>query len=195
MGAMLRELSEADQIRVIEAMRTIETLLGATPERTAPYLLRTHEPGDMGWVVQAHGAIYAREYGFDLTFEALVAEITARFIKSFDPAGERCWIAEKDGEPIGSVFLVRKSKTVAQLRLLIVDPRARGLGLGKRLVAECVRFARERGYKKITLWTQSILISARQIYSQAGFRMVTAEATRGFGTDPVSDETWELRLT
>ena len=194
MGAMLRELCEADQFRMLQAMRTIETLLGARSEREVPYLLRTHEPGDMGWVVRAHGAVYAREYGFDQSFEALVAEIAARFIKNFDPAAERCWIAERDGEPVGSVFLVRRSKTVAQLRLLIVDPRARGLGLGKRLVAECIRFARERGYKKITLWTQSILMAARQVYAQAGFQMVSAEEAGGFGTEPVSDEIWELKL-
>jgi DNA-binding MarR family transcriptional regulator/GNAT superfamily N-acetyltransferase len=192
-AAMLRELSEPDQIRVVEAMETIEALLGAKPERKAPYLLRAQEPGDMGWVVQAHGALYAREYGFDQTFEALVAEITAKFINEFDPTSERCWIAEKDGEPVGSVFLVRQSKTVAKLRLLIVDPKARGLGIGNRLVAECIRFARERGYKKITLWTQSILIAARQIYTQAGFKMVAAEENHAFGKDLIS-ETWELKL-
>ncbi|WP_119420004.1 bifunctional helix-turn-helix transcriptional regulator/GNAT family N-acetyltransferase [Desertibaculum subflavum] len=193
-GAMLRELSEADQVRVVAAMRLIEGALGTTPDRRAPYILRPHQPGDMGWVVQAHGALYAREYGFEQTFEALVAEITAKFINEFDPACERCWIAEKDGEPVGSVFLVRKSKTVAKLRLLIVDPRARGLGIGNRLVAECIRFARERGYKKITLWTQSILTAARHIYDQAGFQMVASEQNHAFGQDLVS-ETWELKLT
>ena len=193
-AAMLSQLSEADQIRVVDAMRTIETLLGARPERKAPYLLRPHEPGDMGWVVQAHGALYAREFGFDQTFEALVAEITAKFINNFDPSGERCWIAEKDGEPVGSVFLVRQSKTLAKLRLLIVDPKARGLGVGNRLVAECIRFAGERGYKKITLWTQSILTAARHIYETAGFRMVAAEENHAFGKDLIS-ETWELKLT
>jgi DNA-binding MarR family transcriptional regulator/N-acetylglutamate synthase-like GNAT family acetyltransferase len=193
-GAMLSQLGEADQARVVAAMRTIEALLGAQPERTAPYLLRAHRPGDMGWVVRAHGAIYAREYGFDQRFEALVAEIAARFINKFDPMVERCWIAERGGEPVGSVFLMRKSKTVAQLRLLIVDPQARGLGIGYRLVAECIRFARERGYKKVTLWTQSMLIAARQIYAQAGFQMVAATETRGFGAAPVSDETWELKF-
>ena len=131
---------------------------------------------------------------FEQAFEALVAEITAKFINNFEPSSERCWIAEMDGAPVGSVFLVRKSKTVAQLRLLIVDPRARGLGIGNRLVAECIRFARERGYKKVTLWTQSILIAARQIYAQAGFRMVTAKEAHGFGHDPASDEIWELKL-
>lgn len=193
-AAMLNQLSEEDQIRVVEAMRTIQRLLGATPERKAPYLLRPHEPGDMGWVVQAHGALYAREYGFDQTFEALVAEIVAKFINNFDPARERCWIAEKDGEPVGSVFLVQQSKTVAKLRLLIVDPKARGLGIGNRLVAECIRFARDRGCKKMTLWTQSILTAARKIYADAGFRMVAAEENHAFGKDLVS-ETWELKLT
>ncbi len=192
-GAMLNRLSEADQDRVVEAMATIEALLGAAPEKKAPYLLRPHQPGDMGWVVQAHGALYAQEYNFDQTFEALVAEIVARFINELDPAFERCWIAEKDGEPVGSVFLVRKSKTVAKLRLLIVDPKARGLGVGQRLVAECVRFARAAGYKKLTLWTQSILLAARGIYAAQGFQLVASEANHAFGQDLIS-ETWDLRL-
>ncbi|WP_119420005.1 bifunctional helix-turn-helix transcriptional regulator/GNAT family N-acetyltransferase [Desertibaculum subflavum] len=194
MGAMLRGLSGPDQGRVVEAMRIIETLLGARPEEPR-YQLRTHRPGDMGWVVRAHGSVYAREYGFDQSFEALVAEIAAKFINNFDPAGERCWIAEMDGKPIGSVFLVRHSATVAQLRLLLVDPQARGLGVGKELVAECVRFARACGYQRVTLWTQSILIAARRVYAQAGFQLVAAEDASGFGKEPVSDETWELELT
>lgn len=193
-GAMLNRLSEAEQLRVIDAMATIEKLLGAEPERKAPYLLRPHQPGDMGWVVQAHGVLYAQEYRFDQTFEALVAEIVAKFIHEFDPAAERCWIAEKDGEPVGSVFLVRKSKTVAKLRLLIVDPKARGLGIGQRLVAECIRFARAAGYKKITLWTQSVLLAARQIYADQGFKLVAAEENHAFGQKLIS-ETWELKLT
>ena len=175
-------------------MVTIEKLLGAEPERKAPYLLRPHQPGDMGWVVQAHGALYAQEYRFDQTFEALVAEIVAKFINEFDPALERCWIAEKDGEPVGSVFLVRKSKAVAKLRLLIVDPKARGLGIGQRLVAECIRFARAAGYRKLTLWTQSILLAARQIYADQGFKMVAAEENHAFG-QKLTSETWELKLT
>jgi N-acetylglutamate synthase-like GNAT family acetyltransferase len=147
----------------------------------------------MGWVVHRHGALYAQEYGWDETFEALVAEIVARFVKRFDPKRERAWIAEKDGGVIGSVFLVKQSRTVARLRLMLVEPHARGLGLGTRFVAECVRFARQAGYRKITLWTNSVLVAARHIYAQAGFRLVHHEPYHGFGHDLVS-ETWDLKL-
>src|SRR5262245_47350935 len=191
--AILATLPAREQARMVDAMRTIESILGGRPEPKVPYVLRPHQPGDMGWVVHRHGTLYADEYGFDEQFEALVAEIVAAFVKHYDPKRERCWIAEKDGEPVGSVFLVKKSKTVAQLRLLLVEPNARGLGIGARLVAECLRFARQAGYKKITLWTNSILVAARRIYEEAGFRRVHAERHKSFGHDLVG-ETWERDL-
>jgi DNA-binding MarR family transcriptional regulator/N-acetylglutamate synthase-like GNAT family acetyltransferase len=196
-GAMLGRLSTTAQLRVVEAMRTIATSLGEAPEggrgHQPPYLLRPHQPGDIGWVIHRHGALYAQEYGYDESFEALVAEIAARFVQRFDPARERCWIAERDGEIVGSVFLVRKTKTVAKLRLLLVEPHARGLGIGRRLIDECVRFARRAGYRKLTLWTQSDLDAARHLYTQAGFRRVHEERHESFGKHLVA-ETWELPL-
>jgi DNA-binding MarR family transcriptional regulator/N-acetylglutamate synthase-like GNAT family acetyltransferase len=191
--AMLNELSQEDQNRLVEAMQTIEGLLGAQPEHKAPYLLRPHQPGDMGWVVHRHGVLYAEEYGWDERFEALVAGIVAKFIEEFDPKRERCWIAEKDGENVGSVFLVKQSDTVAKLRLLLVEPKARGLGIGGRLVQECIRFARQAGYRKITLWTNSVLLAARHIYVAAGFQLVHEEPHHSFGYDLIG-ETWELEL-
>ena len=192
-GAMLGKLSGADQKRVLEAMNTIEGRLGARPEGTTAYVLRPHQPGDMGWVVHRHGALYAQEYGWDEQFEALVASIVAEFIQHYDPKRERAWIAEKDGEIVGSVFLVRQSATVAKLRLLLVEPRARGLGIGARLVGECVRFARQAGYRKIMLWTNSVLHAARHLYEEAGFHLVREEPHHSFGHDLVG-ETWELTL-
>jgi DNA-binding MarR family transcriptional regulator/GNAT superfamily N-acetyltransferase len=191
--AMLGRLSQSDQKSLIEAMRTIEELLGARPEQKAPYIIRPHQPGDMGWVAHRHGILYNQEYGWDEQFEALVSEIAARFIRNYDPKRERCWIAERDGEIVGSVFLVKKSKTVAQLRLLLVEPSARGMGIGKRLVDECVRFARRTGYKKIILWTQSVLGAARHIYQEAGFQLVHEGPHHSFGHDLV-EQTWELKL-
>ena len=163
---LLGGLSEGEQARVVGAMATVECMLG-DPVEPQVVLLRPHRPGDMGWVTSAHGALYAREYGWDISFEALVAKITAEFIENFNPAREHCWIAELDGEPVGSVFVVRKTDEIAKLRLLIVDPQARGLGLGKRLVDECLRFAKDAGYSSMTLWTQSILTAARGIYQRA----------------------------
>ncbi len=190
---MLEGLPPAEQSRLTGAMAAIESLLGEPADPKAPYLLRTHQPGDMGWVIHRHGVLYAQEYGLDERFEALVAKIAAEFIQKFDPKRERCWIAERDGAIVGSVFLARKTERVAKLRLLLVEPSARGLGIGARLVAECVRFARQAGYRKITLWTQSILDAARHIYRQAGFRLVKRERHRSFGPRLVG-ETWELTL-
>lgn len=191
-GTMLGELSGEDRTRLIGAMDTIERLLAA-PRAATPAILRDPRPGDMGWVVQSHGALYASEYGFDASFEALVAEIAAKFITSFDAARERCWIADIDGRPVGSVFLVRHSDDVAKLRLLLVEPVGRGQGLGRRLVAECISFARACGYRRITLWTQSILVAARKIYQEAGFVRVAAEPHRSFGQNLIG-ETWEREL-
>ena len=192
-AAMLGPLSAAEQRQLLSAMGTIERLLGDRPAPRVPYLLRSPRPGDMGWIIHRHGALYAQEYGWDERFEALVAEIAARFIQNLDPKRERCWIAERDGNTVGSVFLVTKSKTVAQLRLLLVEPMARGLGIGNRLVRKCVRFARRAGYRKIVLWTNSVLHAARHIYEETGFRLIHQESHRSFGHDLIG-ETWELTL-
>ncbi|MGH9142054.1 MAG: bifunctional helix-turn-helix transcriptional regulator/GNAT family N-acetyltransferase [Vicinamibacterales bacterium] len=195
---LLGRVAVPDRHQVVAAMGTIERLLGrpgAAAERAAPYLLRAHQPGDMGWVIHRHGAVYAREWGYDARFEALVARICADFLDHFDATGERCWIAERDQAIVGSVFLVRKSKTVAKLRLLLVEPSARGLGIGRRLVDECIRFARQAGYRTITLWTQSELDAARRLYQQAGFRCVGTERHHSFGRKNLVAETWALALS
>lgn len=193
--ALLGGLAEEDQDRLLGAMATIEGLLEAGPERRVPYILRAHGPGDIGWVIHRHGVLYSREYGWDERFEALVAEVAARFVRNFDAKRERCWIAERDGENVGSVFLVSHPERagVARLRLLLVEPRARGLGIGRRLVSECTRFARGAGYGVITLWTNSVLHSARRIYEAEGYRLVKSEPHESFGQDLVG-ETWELEL-
>ena len=193
-ATMLRPLPAARQSRLVQAMHVIEELLGAAPEPKTPYILRSHQPGDMGWVVHRHGVLYAQEYGYDEHFEALVAEIAAKFIQHFDAKHERCWMAEREGEIVGSVFLVKKSQTVAKLRLLLVEPSARGLGIGQRLVGECLRFARQVGYRKIVLWTQSELPAARHIYQEAGFRLVQQKKHRSWGREDLVSEIWEVKL-
>src|SRR5450755_4259776 len=193
-AALLDPLSESEGSRLTTAMTTIERLLSPRPRRgDSACMLRPLRPGDIGWVTQRHGILYAEEYGYDERFEALVGEIAAHFVQQFDPARERCWIAEREGEMLGCVFLVSKTRTVAKLRLLLVEPSARGLGLGGRLVDECIAFARRAGYRRIVLWTQSELLAARHIYEQRGFRRVAEEAHRSFGRDLVA-ETWALRL-
>lgn len=190
---MLSELSEADRQRLLQAMQTIEGIFDRGLKFSEPFVLRPHEPGDMGWVTHRHGVLYAQEYGWDEHFEALVAQIVSDFINNYNPARERCWIAEMDGEIIGSVFLVQSSETVAKLRLLLVEPRARGMGLGTRLVQECIRFARRCGYQKIVLWTNSVLVEARHIYKKSGFTLVEEEPHHSYGHDLVG-ETWEMTL-
>jgi DNA-binding MarR family transcriptional regulator/GNAT superfamily N-acetyltransferase len=191
-AAMLAPLSTAEATRLTDAMATIANLLEPARER-APYLVRSHRVGDMGWVTSRQGIAYAEEYGWDISYEALVAEICAQFVKSYDPSREHCWIAEIHGEPVGSVFLVKASDELARLRLLMVEKKARGLGLGRALVEQCIRGAREKGYSKMTLWTQSCLLAARGIYQQTGFRKVAEEKHHSFGVDLVG-ETWEMEL-
>ncbi|MDQ3637012.1 MAG: bifunctional helix-turn-helix transcriptional regulator/GNAT family N-acetyltransferase [Actinomycetota bacterium] len=192
---MLEDFPESDQRRLLEAMRTVQGILDRSKgfKFSEPFFLRQHEPGDMGWVVHRHGVLYAKEYGWDERFEALVARIVADFVDGYDPARERCWIAEMGGEIVGCVFVVRASDTVAKLRLLLVEPEARGLGLGGRLVEECIRFARSRGYEKLTLWTNSVLGAARRIYEEHGFELVEEEEHHSFGKDLVG-QNWELAL-
>lgn len=193
-ASMLAPLAQAEQQRLVEAMRLISRLLGnATAAETPALVLRAHRPGDMGWVADRHGALYSEEYGLNEKMEAYVAEVVAKFLRDFDPAREHCWIAELDGVRVGSVFLVKESDAVGRLRLLIVEPQARGLGVGRRLVEECVRFARRTGYREVTLWTHSILTAARRIYDSVGFRIVETETHDEFGPELVG-ETWTLRL-
>ena len=192
-GALLRDLSEDEQARLVAAAQAIEQVLGPRSGKAAAYLLRPPRPGDMGWVTQRHGVLYAEEYGWDMRFEALVAEIVAKFISDFDPRRECCWIAEEDGENVGSVFLVKENETAAQLRLLLVEPSARGSGIGTRLVRECLRFSRQAGYSRVLLWTNSILLAARRLYQREGFRLIAEEPHCSFGHRLVG-ETWELTL-
>jgi DNA-binding MarR family transcriptional regulator/GNAT superfamily N-acetyltransferase len=192
-ATLLAGLHESDQHRLVAAMTAIEALLGAPAAPPRAIVLRPFRGGDMGFVLARHGALYGEERGWGRAFERLVAEIIAEFLKSFDAEREACWIAETDGEPVGSVMLVNAGDGIAKLRLLLVEPRARGLGIGRRLVEECIRFARQAGYRKITLWTQSILAPARATYRRCGFTKVAEAAHCSFGVDLVG-ETWELEL-
>jgi DNA-binding MarR family transcriptional regulator/GNAT superfamily N-acetyltransferase len=191
--AMLAALPAGEQHRLFAAMRAIETMLGQPPAPAVPYILRPPRPGDMGWIVSRHGALYSGNYGWDERLEALTAEIVAAFVRNYDAKRERCWIAERDGENAGCVLLVKETDEVARLRLLLVEPKARGLGIGARLVEECVRFARETRYREITLWTHSVLTAARHIYEGAGFKLIATQEHDEFGKTLVG-ETWNLTL-
>jgi DNA-binding MarR family transcriptional regulator/GNAT superfamily N-acetyltransferase len=193
-GSMLKDLPAPAQERLVASMGEVERALRMGTSPTPKVALRTHRPGDMGWVVERHGALYSSEYGWDETFEALVADIVAKFISRFDPKRERCWIAEVGGERVGSVFCVKKSQTVAKLRLLLVEPRTRGLGIGSRLVDECIRFARAAGYRDLVLWTNDVLVAACRIYERAGFELVESDRHTSFGKRLVG-QNWRLRLT
>jgi DNA-binding MarR family transcriptional regulator/N-acetylglutamate synthase-like GNAT family acetyltransferase len=193
MSGLLASLSPEKQARLQGHLSGVQSLLGSQTAPTGDLQLRQHRAGDIGWIVQKHGELYASEYGWNTDFEALVAEICARFLRELDPSGERCWIAERDGIAVGCIMLVRHSRTIAKLRLLLVDPSQRGLGVGNKLVEECLVFARAAGYRKVTLWTQSILSAARKLYEAHGFRKVGSEPHESFGTKLVA-ETWELDL-
>jgi len=188
---MLRRLSEPEQDQLVHAMAQIQGFLGE--KHPSGYLLRDPQPGDMGWIVHRQGLLYADEYGWNAEFEALVAEIVAKYVQQFDARSDRCWIAEMDGQIVGSIFVVRHNETTAKLRLLYVDANARGLGIGRRLVDECLRFARQAGYRKMVLWTNSVLVDARRIYERAGFQLIEEEAHHSFGKDLVG-QTWSIDL-
>lgn len=182
----LQGLSPEGQQRLLQAMQTIESLFSAQPKSAMPYLLRPHRPGDIGWIIHRHGVLYAEEYGWDESFEAMVADILARFIQKHDAKREYLWIAEQDGERVGSILVVDAGDNVAQLRILLVEPKARGRGIGKRLIDECLAFSKRAGYKKIKLWTQSILVEARRLYDNAGFTLVEEKPHHSFGHDLVA---------
>ncbi|TWG97152.1 DNA-binding MarR family transcriptional regulator [Mesorhizobium sp. J18] len=192
-AGMLEALRPEQRRKLTNSMETIERLLGKAPDAAVPYILRSHRPGDMGWIIHRQMVLYNSEYGWDEGYEALISEILGNFLKNFDPKYENAWIAEREGEIVGSVFVVRQSHEVAKLRLLFVEPAARGLGIGRRLVDECIRFSRQRGYKTLTLWTNDVLVSARRIYQAAGFRLVEEEKHHSFGKDLVG-QNWELSL-
>ncbi len=190
--ALMQGLSDAQQSQLTGSMACIQRILGA-PSHQRTFIVRDPQPGDWGTIISQHGVLYATEYGWDQTFEAFVAEIVAQFVKTFDPAKERCWIAESEGRVVGSVVLVREDDTTAKLRLLYVDPQARGMGLGRSLVDECIRFARSKGYRGMVLWTNDILLSARRIYEAAGFALQSEEKHHSFGKDLVG-QFWRLEL-
>jgi DNA-binding MarR family transcriptional regulator/GNAT superfamily N-acetyltransferase len=191
---ILDALSEEEQNRLLKSMEAIENLLLERSKSPQTYILRQHEPGDMGWIIYRHGVLYAEEYGWNEEFEALVAKICADFLSNYDPKRERCWMAEMDGEVVGSVFLAQTvDKEIARLRVLLVEPKGRGTGLGTRLVEECIKFARRAGYRKITLWTYSVLESARRIYEKTGFQLVNEEKRHDYGHE-LTGQTWELNL-
>jgi DNA-binding MarR family transcriptional regulator/N-acetylglutamate synthase-like GNAT family acetyltransferase len=192
-GAMLGRLTAPEQDHLVSAMRAIETMIASEPRGESDIILRQPRPGDLGWVVGRHAELYAREYGWGENFEGLCAQIVADFVSKYDPKCERCWIAEMDGQNVGSVFLVKDSEKVARLRLLLVDPIARGRGLGTRLTDECIRFARQGGYQSITLWTHKVLTAARHVYERAGFRLTSSETRRSFGRNVISEH-WDLAL-
>jgi DNA-binding MarR family transcriptional regulator/GNAT superfamily N-acetyltransferase len=191
MAALLAKLPDHKQRQLVEAMGEIEMLLGTAPARAV--LIRSWRPGDIGWVVSRHGALYAEEYGWDASFEGFVAEIAAKFLRQFDAKFENCWIAELDGSPVGSIFLVKQNSRIAKLRMFIVEPQARGLGIGRRLLATCIDFARHTGYREIRLWTNDILHAARKLYEESGFRLIDTERHRSFGKDLVG-QSWRLEL-
>jgi len=192
-GAMLAALPAADRSRMVDAMTTIETVLDKRQDHGGPIVLRPHRPGDMGWIVHRHAVLYVEEFGFDEAFEAVVADIAAAFLRNYDPTGERCWVAERGSQILGSVFIVRQSETVAKLRMLYVEPEARGTGLGRQLVREAVTFARLSGYKSVVLQTASMLDAARNLYRNEGFRLVEEQQERAFGEGQIV-ELWRLDL-
>jgi DNA-binding MarR family transcriptional regulator/GNAT superfamily N-acetyltransferase len=190
-GSMLERLGSHEQDRLVSAMGTVQTLLSAEPGHS--YILREPRAGDFGWIVTRHAILYAQEYGWTENFEGLCAQIVADFLNSFDPTCERAWIAERDGERVGSVVLAKETPDIARLRLLLVEPSARGLGIGKRLTDECIGFARQCGYRRITLWTHGVLTAARHVYERAGFRLTSSEARKSWGRDVVSEQ-WDMTL-
>jgi len=197
---MLSGLDGSQRVVALNGIKALRAALsdrpvdGTAPRESSNVTLRPHQPGDMGWAIEQHALLYSKEYGWNAEFEALVADIAAEFIRRFDPKRERAWIAERDGQRLGCIFLVAKNRTTAKLRLLLVRSEARGMGLGRKLVSECVRFAREAGYRKVVLWTHQNLSAARHLYAEAGFRKTAAEPSHNFGKDLIS-ETWELSLS